>query len=221
VTGAREAKVTRSALLRLTHRLGQVDKGAALLEKKRDSLVGELFARVHPSLDARRRIDAQAAIAWRAIVDALAACGGADLAALGWPSRELWVDVADVENAGVGRGSASGRLERAPTLVRSVAARAWVPGQFDPAAQAAAQAFERLLDLVLETAPEEAAIRKLGRELAHTVRKVNVLEQRVAVDLRDALVRVRRTLDEREREEATRLRRIAAHRHGGSRGPAS
>ncbi len=219
MTQAREAKVTRSALLRLTRRLGQVDKGAALLEKKRDALVGQLFARVHPSLDARRRIEAQAAIAWRALVDALAASGHTDLAALGWPSRELWVETAPAE-AAAGGGTVE-RFERAPTLVRSVAARAWVPGQFDPAAQAAAQAFERLLDLVLETAPEEAAIRKLGRELARTVRKVNVLEQRVAVDLRAALVRMRRTLDEREREEATRLRRIAAHRRGGSRGPAS
>ncbi len=217
MTGAGGTKATRSGLLRLTRRLGQVDKGAALLEKKRDALVGQLFARVHPSLDARRRIDAQAALAWRALVDALAASGRADLAALGWPSRDLWVEFEGEAAA----GDAIERLSSTPALVRSVAARAWVPGQFDPAAQAAAQAFERLLDLVLETAPEEAAIRKLGRELARTVRKVNVLEQRVAVDLRAALVRVRRTLDEREREEATRLRRIAAHRRGGSRGPAS
>ena len=85
-----------------------------------------------------------------------------------------------------------------------------VPGQFDPAAEKAAQAFERLLEIVLATAPEEFAIRQLGRALAHTVRQVNVLEQRVAVDLTRALVHVRRTLDEREREEAVRLRRIAS-----------
>jgi hypothetical protein len=39
---------------------------------------------------------------------------------------------------------------------------------------------------------------------------VNVLEQRVAVDLARGLVQVRRTLYEREREEAVRLRHIAA-----------
>ena len=42
------------------------------------------------------------------------------------------------------------------------------------------------------------------------MRQVNVLEQRVALDLARTLVRVRRTLDEREREECVRLRRIAA-----------
>ncbi len=94
--------------------------------------------------------------------------------------------------------------------MRDAAARTLVPGQYQPAAAVAAQAFERLLEVLLAPAPEESTIRCLGRELAHTVRLVNVLEQRVAVDLAHARVQVRRTLDEREREEAVRLRRIAA-----------
>ena len=109
-----------------------------------------------------------------------------------------------------GGPSAADRFAAPPTLVRGAAARAMVPGQFEPATEKAAQAFERLLEIVLATAPEEFAIRQLGRALARTVRQVNVLEQRVAVDLRRARVHVRRTLDEREREEAVRLRRIAA-----------
>jgi V/A-type H+/Na+-transporting ATPase subunit D len=210
MSGIAAAKVTRSTLLRLTRRLGQVDKGAALLQKKRDALVTQLFARVHPSVDARRHIEQQAARAYRALVDALAASGHADLAALGWPSRDLRVET--LPSDGIDDRDAVDRFKPGATLVRSTAARAWAPGQFDAAAQDAAQAFERLLDLVLAAAPEESAIRRLGRELAHTVRQVNVLEQRVAVDLRRSLLRVRRTLDEREREEALRLRRIAAHR---------
>jgi V/A-type H+-transporting ATPase subunit D len=210
MTAVQQTKVTRSTLLRLTRRLGQVDKGTALLEKKRDALVGELFARVHPSVDARRRIELQAAVAYRALVDALAACGQADLAALAWPSRELRVQTLPAEPPA--DETAPDRFAPPATLVRSPAARAWAPGQADPAAGDAARAFERLLELVLAAAPEESAIRRLGRELAHTVRQVNVLERRVAVDLRRSLVRVRRTLDEREREESSRLRHIVAHR---------
>jgi V/A-type H+-transporting ATPase subunit D len=202
------AKVTRSSLMRLSRRLDQVDKGAALLEKKRDALVIQLFARVRPTIDARRRVEAQATIAYRALVDALAAAGRSDLAALAWPSRDLRVDL--VDHGPPAAGATADRFAAPPPLVRGAAARAVVPGQADPAAEEAAQAFERLLELVLATAPEESAIRRLGRALAHTVRQVNVLEQRVAVDLARALVRVRRTLDEREREESVRLRRIAA-----------
>jgi V/A-type H+-transporting ATPase subunit D len=206
--GTGPAKVTRSSLMRLSRRLDQVEKGAAMLEKKRDALVIQLFARVRPTIDARRRVEQQAALAYRALVDALAAAGRSDLAALAWPSRDLRVDLL---NHGKPAGTAAAdRFAPPPALVRGAAARAVVPGQSDPAAEKAAEAFERLLELVLATAPEESAIRRLGRALAHTVRQVNVLEQRVAVDLGHALVRVRRTLDEREREESVRLRRIAA-----------
>ena len=206
--GSGPAKVTRSSLMRLSRRLDQVDKGAALLEKKRDALVIQLFARVRPTIDARRRVEQQAAIAYRALVDALAAAGRSDLAALAWPSRDLRVDL--LNHAKPAGTAAADRFATPQALVRGAAARAVVPGQADPAAEKAAEAFERLLELVLATAPEESAIRRLGRALAHTVRQVNVLEQRVAVDLGHALVRVRRTLDEREREESVRLRRIAA-----------
>ena len=202
MTGSGAVQATRSSLMRLSRRLEQVDRGAALLEKRRDALVIQLFARVRPTVEARRRIDSQAALAYRALVDALAAAGRSELAALGWPSRPL-----HVETGAPPAGAA------APTLVRDAAARALVPGQYEPAAGVAAQAFERLLEVLLATAPEEFAIRRLGRELAQTVRLVNVLEQRVAVELTRMRVQVRRTLDEREREEAVRLRRIAARTH--------
>jgi len=196
VTAAGPARITRSSLMRLSRQLEQVEKGAALLEKRRDALVVQLFARVRPSIDARRGIEHQAALAYRALADALATSGRSDLTAFAWPSRDLRITLLDPAPP--------------PTLVRGTAARALVPGQFDPAAEKAALAFEHLLETVLATAPEEFAIRQLGRALARTVRQVNVLEQRVAVDLARARMHVRRTLDEREREEAVRLRRIAA-----------
>ena len=152
-------------------------------------------------------IEQQAGQAYRALADALATSGRGDLAAFGWPGRALHLQRVDPAPAG---SAVPDRFARPPTLVRGPAARAMVPGQFDAAAEQAAQAFERLLETLLATAPEDFAIRQLGRDLARTVRQVNVLEQRVAVDLTRARVHVRRTLDEREREEAIRLRRIAA-----------
>lgn len=206
--GTGPTKVTRSSLTRLSRRLDQVERGAALLEKRRDALVIQLFARVRPSIDARHRTEKQAGLAYQALIDALAAAGRSDLAAFGWPSRDIRMELpAQALPAGA---AAPDRFARPPTLLRGAAARAMVPGQFAPAVEKAAQAFERLLEIVLATAPEEFAIRRLGRALAHTVRQVNVLEQRIAVDLTRALIHVRRTLDEREREEAVRLRRIAA-----------
>jgi V/A-type H+/Na+-transporting ATPase subunit D len=194
-------QATRASQLKLARRLEQVDKGAALLSKKRDALVTQLFARVRPGVEARRQIDVLAATAYARLADALAASGQADLATLAWPSRELRVEV--------GEGAA---LTLHATLVRDAAARGWWPGQLSGEALPAARAFERLIESVLASAAEEAAIQRLSEQLARTVRQVNVLEQKFAVELRQALTRTRRTLDEREREEALRLRRIAARR---------
>jgi V/A-type H+/Na+-transporting ATPase subunit D len=204
---AEATRVTRSNLMRLSRRLEQVHKGAALLQKRRDALVLQLFARVRPSIAARRAVEQEAARAYRALVDALAGVGRDELAALAWPSRELRITRQEEAAAG---GLAADRFAPATPLQRGAAARALLPGQFNPAVDPAAQAFERLLATVLAQAPEEFALRELGRVLTHTVRQVNVLQRRVAVDLARAQVQVRRTLDEREREEAVRLRRIAA-----------
>jgi len=200
MTIAGPARITRSSLVRLARWRDQVAKGSALLEKRRDALVAELFARVRPSIDTRRLAEQQAARAYRALLEALAAAGRTDLAALSWPHRELPADAVSDQPA--------------PVLVRSAAARAMVPGQYEAAAEAAAQAFERLLEIMLAAAPEELAIRRLGRAIARTVRQVNVLEQRVSPQLNRALVHVRRTLDEREREELVRLRRMARRPKG-------
>ena len=52
----------------------------------------------------------------------------------------------------------------------------------------------------------EMLLRRLGEALARTSRQVNMLEQRLAPTLSDQVARMRRTLDEREREEHRRLK---------------
>jgi vacuolar-type H+-ATPase subunit D/Vma8 len=49
--------------------------------------------------------------------------------------------------------------------------------------------------------------------LSRTTRLVNTLEQRIAVRLVADLVAIRRTLNEREREEHLRIKRLIARRH--------
>ena len=57
-------------------------------------------------------------------------------------------------------------------------------------------------------------MRRLGQALARATRLVNTLEQRVSVGLDRDLARVRRTLEEREREEHLRLKRVVARGRG-------
>jgi vacuolar-type H+-ATPase subunit D/Vma8 len=72
----------------------------------------------------------------------------------------------------------------------------------------AAAAFEELAELLLDAANREALLSRLGEALARTSRQVNTLERRLGPTLRADLGAIRRTLDEREREEHLRLERL-------------
>lgn len=205
---ARKSAATRSNLVRMRRRLDQVQHGAALLKKKRESLVAELFEHVRPAVDTRRAIEEQARAAYRLLLEALAANGRDGLSALGWPTREVRIELAPRELWGIHGED----LEHPPSLVRSLAARGAVAGPGDTAASNAAREFERLLEQLLVAAPEELFMRRLGQALSHATRLVNTLEQRVAASLSHDLAQMRRTLEEREREEHVRLKRIVSRR---------
>ena len=196
---------TRSNLVRLRRRLEQVEKGAALLRRKRESLVAELFERARPAIDSRQRIDEQGQKAWRALLTALGTHGRDELRAVGWPSRTLRVELAPIEVWGLH----AVELARPPQVVRSLGARATSP---EAGPVAAATAFEELVEQVLDVAPKEYLMRRLGHELSRATRLVNTLEQRVATGLHHELAHIRRTLEEREREEHLRLKRLIARR---------
>jgi len=81
-----------------------------------------------------------------------------------------------------------------------------------PAAEETASRFETLIDLLLQAAPHELLMRRLGEALSQTSRQVNTLERRVSPGLEHQIATTRRTLDEREREEHLRLRHLLKRR---------
>ena len=97
MTSATKAPATRSSLLRFRRRLDQVHRGAALLRRKRQSLVEELFARARTAVTSREAIDAQARRAWRSVWLASRVEGSDAVTALGWPTREIEIELAAIE----------------------------------------------------------------------------------------------------------------------------
>jgi H(+)-transporting ATP synthase subunit D len=201
------------ALLRLRRRAQRLEKGLGLLRRKREALVLELFRAARPAVDARAAIAERARHGYDALADALALHGAASLRALGWPPRDPRVELRPREVSGV---PASDIVAR-PVLRRTIGARGTTPGATGPAAAAAATAFETLADLLLEAAPRELLLRRLGEALARTSRQVNAIERRTLPALRARIAHVGRALDEAEREERLRLRRLleARPRSGG------
>ena len=208
MTRGTRTSATRAGALRYARRLDQVRRGAALLKRKRQSLVEELFRRARIAIDSREEIDAQALRAWRSLLHALSSSGSDGLTPFGWPTREIDVELAALELWGLH----AIRLTRRPPLVRSVAARGVLPDAGSAASHDAAREFESLLELLIDAAPQEQAVRRLGDALSRTTRLVNTLEQRLVVRLAADLAEIRRTLAEREREEHLRIKHLVARR---------
>ena len=198
------ASPTRLNLLRTARRLAQVTHGVGLLRRKREALVTELFKLARPAADARAQIGAATARAYPLLLEALALQGRTGLQPLAWPERSLEITV----EPGSVWGIVVSRIASRPLLARTLAARGTAPGSTGPTVVAATSAFERLADLLLDAAPREMLLRRLGEALAQTSRQVNTLERRLAPALHGQVTAIRRTLDEREREERLRLNHL-------------
>jgi V/A-type H+-transporting ATPase subunit D len=186
---------TRINLIRAQRRLERVQKGASLLRRKREALVSELFKLARPAADARRQIEDGARRGYERLLGALAIHGRAGVRALAWPEREVQVEIQASQVWGVPVASI---LDR-PPLTRTAVARGMAPGPGGPTTASAAAQFEML-------------IRRLGEALSQTSRQVHTLERRVAPSLLSQMSSVRRTLEEREREEHLRLKHLTRGR---------
>ena len=207
MSGQHRTPPTRHALLRARKRLSRVRVAAGLLARKRTALVNELFRTAKPVLDAREAIEWQSAVSFAALLHAEADRGSPLLRALSLPQREIQVELRPSEAWGLPAAEVEGH----DPVRRAVSDRGLVVGSAGPATSAAAEAFETLTELLLDAASRELLIRRLARALAETSRRLNLLERRVAPRLEGELARISFTLEEREREEQLRTRRLLAH----------
>ena len=199
------AAPTRAELLRARRLRERVERGSELVRRKREALVRSLLPLARPAAEARRAIAETAAGAYEAELDALAIGGEGGVAAAGWPPRALDVEL-EVERVW---GVPVPVVRELPAWQRGLAARATAPGPTGPALVEAANRFEALLTRLFEALAREARVRAVGAALARASRQLHTLEQRVAPELDAEIARTSRALDERDREDQTRLRALA------------
>jgi V/A-type H+-transporting ATPase subunit D len=209
---AASVPATRLNLLRSRRRLARLTKGAELLRRKREALVTELFRLARPAADARLQIAATARRAYPLLVEALAEHGLAGVRAIGWPTRDFGVEI----TPGSVWGVVVSRIVSRPPVPRTLGARGTAPAMTGSGTVRAATEFEHLTEL-LDAAPQEMLLRRLGEALAQTSRQVHTLERRLTPQLERDISRVGRVLDEREREERVRLGKLLRRRQLGRR----
>ncbi len=191
----------RMTLLERKSQIKLAAQGADLLRKRRDALLQELFTLLKPLRALRRAVLERSQGAARAVIMATAldgrrALGSAELAS----KRELELRI-------TGTGRTGWELE-VPGLVRTALERGYSPKGTGSGTIEAGLAYERLLEIVLKMAPLEMKLRRLGGEIKRTTRRVNALEQRLLPRLSRDVKTIQAVLEEREREEIFRLKRL-------------
>ncbi len=190
---------TRMNLLQRRGQLRLAQKGVDLLKKKRDALVAEFFGLVREALEARKALNQAAKEAYGALLLAQAFDGPEAVAgaSLGVPPVE-GVE-AEVENVW---GSKVPRL-------RATFPEALLSPVGTPAYTLEAQkAFRRYAEALVQVANTETRLKKIGEEIKKTTRRVNALEQVVIPGIRGQIRFIQQVLEQREREDTFRLKRI-------------
>lgn len=200
---AEQISPTRSALLASKASLKTASSGADLLKRKRDALIAEFFALVKDALAAREQLAGVSRGAYTSL-----------LAAKAWDSPEA------VESLSMG-SSDNYTIEMAIESIYGVK----VPNMNVPERQEkagfspinvggrtiqAASNFNEVLEAIVKVAGTETKLRRIGEEIKKTSRRVNALEQVVIPGIQADIRFIRGVLDQREREESFRLKKIKA-----------
>jgi V/A-type H+-transporting ATPase subunit D len=195
-------------LLEVRGRRGVAGKGARLLRAKREVLAGEIWRMMREVLDGRERLDLVLREAVKALGLAKALEGQPSLESLApAAARDVPLRVTVRRVWGVPTPSIS-----APPLVRAADARGTSPTSWGPSGAEAARGHEEALEVLLRIASRELHLARLGEEIQETSRRINALEQLLLPALAGEAARIEAALEERDREDAVRLKRLRAKR---------
>lgn len=207
------ASATRTELVLLKAEEAAARQGLSLLRGKREALVADLFSVVDQAVSARDRysealLRAEDALAVSLGVDGRAGAESAAFAArrdipVRLVERNLWgVRYPEIEARGV---------------VRASDARGYALPAVSSATNAAARGYEKVLEAAIGIVSYEGRLRRMGAEVRKATRRINVLTETVLPRLVARMRGVRLALEEREREDAFRMKRFKkARRHGFS-----
>lgn len=199
-----KASPTRMNLLILKAQREVAQRGLELLRSKREALVREFFAVMDKVVASRDQLQNTLQGAMNALSVALGMEGraGVQSAALA-TRRDLPVELTEKNVWGV----------RFPdieyqTVVRSSDARGYALSGVSSHTNTAAREFEKTLDAILKIISVEMRLKKIGNEIKKTTRRINALTEIVLPEIQRQIRSIRFSLEEREREDTFRMKRL-------------
>lgn len=202
----RDIKPTRSELINLKKRIALSERGYKILKMKRDGLILEFFKVLEQAKDTRgdllekyeraRELMAVANTVEGAIGVKAAAFSVPEVPAITVTSKNIMgVVVPEIDASKVKKSL----MERGYGLLGTT-----------PVIDETALAFEELVEAIIRSAEVETTMKRLLDEIESTKRRVNALEFKVIPEMTAARDFIKMRLDEMEREELFRLKKIKA-----------
>ena len=202
----KDVKPTRSELINLKKKIKLSQNGYKILKMKRDGLIMEFFKVLEEAKDSRGALLEKYARAQEMMAIANTIEGAIGVKAAAFSVREnpditlrskniMGVVVPEIESSKVRK---------------TIAERGYGVIGTTPVIDDTAKAFEDLVEAIIQSAEIETTMKRLLDEIESTKRRVNALEFKVIPELSEASDFIKMRLDEMEREELFRLKKIKA-----------
>lgn len=199
-----QVSATRTEMLTRRSQIRLAEQGAELLRSKRDALVREFLAELRRFVEARKAMRRSVLEAVQALMQTLAVDGQEAVMSAALVSRRavslevtpqnFWgTQVYDMTSDYTVPGAAERGYGAAATSVRL---------------EETAEGFEQAVSDILHLAPMDLKLRALADDMRKTSRRVNALEQRLLPQLQEQVRMIQNALDQREREDIFRLKRL-------------
>jgi V/A-type H+-transporting ATPase subunit D len=199
-----DIKPTRSELIEVKRKIKLTQAGYKILKMKRDGLILEFFKILEEAKEIRAKVNhdsesAKQTIAVAKAVDGVIAVKSAAFALKVHPEIQLrsknvmGLVVPEIESSSI----------KTPADKRGygvIGTSTYI--------NEAARAYEILMETIIEAAEIETTMKRLLDEIEKTKRRVNALEYKVIPELQEAEAFIRMRLEEMERENIFRLKRI-------------
>ena len=199
-----QVKPTRMELMRKKAQIKLAEQGRDLLREKMDALIQEFFKILNTVSNSRDELEVVSKEADLTLMIAQAVDDPVTLKSASFATRKsITVDITGKNIMGVPvpviekKRISKSMLERGYGIIST-------SGRIDETAER----FEAELDLLIQLAETETAMRRLGAEIQKNRRRVNALEQILIPELKSQAKYIKNAIEEREREDLFRLKKV-------------
>jgi V/A-type H+-transporting ATPase subunit D len=195
---------TRMELIKLNKKIKLADKGYKLLKEKRDALIMKFLEIIKQGSNLRTDVEKHFKQSYRDLVKSKAIMGALEVKSASMAVREIANAKFQTKNI-IGIKVPEIALEEDK---RNLGNRGYSPITTSASLDEAAGKFDTALTLVVQMAEVEKTIEMLATEVEKTKRRVNALEYIVIPRMKNTAMFIRMRLDEMEREDFSRLKKI-------------